>query len=145
VTAIDDRTPWTASDGLTVGLTSVIGLGLLLGAALGIRQTADPDTAVVLLNVAGAGLVVALAGNALFLLTGLRAVGVLRAGLLESAPAATAPESVPTGLLVASASMTRYHRDDCPAVRGKAVVPASAEGHVRSGRRPCGLCLEDAA
>jgi hypothetical protein len=147
--------PWLVGDVLSVLVADVVGLGLLMGALYGTRHTTDPDRLVLLLNVAAAGLIVSLAGNAVFFLTGLRQVGQLRTELLgrpadgEAAagsgadvPANTAYDAVAEDeLLVAADNMTRYHRSSCPAVVGKAVSPAGEDRHLSLGRRPCGLCL----
>jgi hypothetical protein len=141
--------PWLVGDVLGVSVANIAGLGLLLTGLQGTRHTADPHTLLLLLNVAAAGLVVALAGNAVFLLTGLRQVGRLRTELLGAEPAwPDAPEVVDpapvTGRLVAASNMSRFHRAECPSVVGKPVVEAGLAAHLAAGRLPCGLCAAPA-
>jgi hypothetical protein len=143
--------PWQAGDLIAVAVTNVVAVGLLLAAAYGVRQTIEPERSVVFLNLAAVGLVVALAGNATFLLSGMRQVAGLRTALLEGYSEAAAAPSAPRSPLsadeagapglVSGPSMTRYHLSDCPAVQGKEVKAESRSAHRKAGRRPCGLCL----
>jgi hypothetical protein len=142
-------------DVISVVVADVVGLGLLMGALYGTRHTTDPGRLLLLLNVAAAGLIVSLAGNAVFFMTGLRQVGELRTELLgrpaapEVAGTAGADRPAPSAyddvavddVLVAADNMSRYHRSTCPAAAGKDVSPADEHQHLALGRRPCGLCL----
>lgn len=143
--------PWQHKHLMSVWVSNGLGLALLLGGLLGTRQTTDPSWLVVLMNVSALGLVVALVGNAVFLLYGLRQVGLLRSALLvrrpyddpalgtQGLPAVVEPVVAPDAL-VATAEMTRYHLSTCAATAGKPVVAAPLEAHLADGRRPCGLC-----
>jgi hypothetical protein len=135
--------PWLVGDVLGVAVVNLVGVGLILGGLQGARHTTDPHTLLLLLNVAAAGLVVGLAGNAVFLLSGLRQVGRLRTELLgvraDSVPQ-TSPVAVAAAGLVSASSMTRFHRSDCPSVQGKPVNESSLAKHLAAGRVPCGLC-----
>jgi hypothetical protein len=147
--------PWLVGDVFSVLVADLVGFGLLMGALYGTRHTTDPDHLVLLLNVAAAGLIVSLAGNAVFFLTGLRQVGQLRTELLARPAVGAVAGSSGRGLpadapndtvadddaLVAADNMTRYHRPTCPAVAGKDVSAAAEEQHLSLGRSPCGLCL----
>jgi hypothetical protein len=86
---------------------------------------------------AGAGLA-ATSGERVFLLHLQR----LGAALAVNDPSATTNGTgplPPTGL-VATETMSRYHRPGCPLTAGKPVVPASQVDHQRAGRLPCGVC-----
>ena len=146
------RSPWQVSDVFGVAVTNVVGLGMLLGGLQGTRHSTDPHTLLLLLNVATAGVVVAFAGNAVFVLSTLRQVGQLRTLLLgrRSGPVvdvrsddAIGTDPVSTDALVAAESMTRFHRATCAAVRGKAVTATPLADHLAAGRRPCGMCAPD--
>ncbi|MCU1595454.1 MAG: hypothetical protein JWO12_2846 [Frankiales bacterium] len=138
------RSPWLVGDTLAVGVVNVVGLGMILGGLQGTRHTTDPHNLLLLVNVAAAGLVVSLAGNAVFLLSALRHVGTLRSDLLGAREAVR--EVAPTAaievsdVLVSASSMTRFHRAGCPAVQGKAVTAGSLAKHLKAGRTACDLC-----
>lgn len=138
------RSPWLVGDAFGVTVVNLVGLGLILGGLQGARHTTDPHTLLLLLNVAAGGLVVSLAGNAVFLLSAVRHVGALRTELLgaRTAPRAevAAPATAASGALVSAASMTRFHLGDCPAVQGKSVTAAPLATHLAAGRQACGLC-----
>ena len=143
--------PWVVGDLFGVGFGNVVGLGMLLTGLQATRHTTDPHTLLLLLDVAAAGVVVAFAANAVFLLSALRLVGQERTLLLGRRPARQQPAAAPAGqpvdlagvALVSAPAMTRFHRADCPAVRGKEVTEASLDEHLDAGRRPCGLCGAD--
>jgi hypothetical protein len=42
--------------------------------------------------------------------------------------------------LVATPTMSRYHRPGCALAAGKPVTPASQADHERAGRQACGIC-----
>jgi hypothetical protein len=146
----DRRTvPWQVGDLLLLYLANVSGLLLIVVAWFEASSAVSQDTQIVWLDIGITGVIVAGAGNLLWLLTGRRAVGELRRALT---PALTARFSEPTGetgpavstadpgQLVAGADMTRYHRADCPLVAGKEVADAPEESHRARGRRPCQVC-----
>jgi hypothetical protein len=132
---------------LGVVVANLVGAGLILGGLQGARHTTDSHSLLLLVDMAAAGVIVSLAGNAVFLLSCLRHVGLLRTELLGRhgyAPAAV-PQSAPAAsvdatTLVAAREMTRFHRPECPAVRGKDVRALPLGEHVAAQRRPCGLC-----
>jgi hypothetical protein len=138
------RSPWLVGDAFGVAVVNLVGIGLILGGLQGARQTTDPHTLLLLLNVAAGGLVVSLAGNAVFLLSALRHVGTLRTELLgtraPAPPEAQQPTDVIAPGLVSGPSMTRFHRAGCPAAQGKPVTEAPLAKHLGAGRQPCALC-----
>ena len=150
--AVLPSAPWQVGDVFGVAVTNLVGLGMLIGGLEGTRHSTDPHTLLLMLNVATAGVVVAFAGNAVFLLSALRQVGQLRTPLLGDRRAPTADVLVDdalqtgagsAGALVAADRMTRFHRPDCAAVRGKPVSAATLADHLAAGRRPCGMCAPD--
>ena len=142
--------PWHGRDLANAWLFNLVGLGLLLGGLQGTRHTTDPEQLVVWMNVAAVGLVLALGGNAVFLLSGLRQVGRLRTALLvrpdtdttQLLPPVAAPARA-AAALVATPAMTRFHLASCPAAAGKPVSAAPLAEHIGAGRRPCGMCRPD--
>lgn len=89
---------------------------------------------------AGAGLA-ATSGERVFLLHLHRLAAVVDArGSGSTTSTGTAGPGVSGDQLVATATMSRYHRPDCPLAAGKAVAADSRAAHERAGRRPCGVC-----
>ena len=96
------------------------------------------------LGVSVVGLLVAGAGNALWLLRGLRRIQLTQRAVL---PATTRPrfeplprESGTVPLLVSGAALTRYHLAGCALVAGKETFDASRPRHESAERRPCEVC-----
>lgn len=105
------------------------------------------------LDMAIAGLILALGADVTLLMAGRRSVGSRRRFLLgepggtgyaEEAPRTAevydltrAPNSA---ALVGGPSLNRYHRADCPMAAGRDWAPASRWEHEEAGRSPCGLC-----
>lgn len=87
----------------------------------------------------GAGLA-ATSGERVFLLHLHRLAAVVDTGGSASATSAGTAGAVSGDQLVAAATMSRYHRPDCPLAAGKAVTADSRAAHERAGRRPCGVC-----
>jgi hypothetical protein len=139
---------WSAKQRVVLAAFLTLGvIGLIAGYA-GTSGTLRVSRQVVWLNVSGAALIVSGAGIVLFLTAGRRQIGRRRLGLFGDVAALDAPsESVAEEMagteLVAAATMTKYHRADCPFVEGKAVVAAAVAAHQASGRHPCGVCLGD--
>ena len=86
----------------------------------------------------GAGLA-ATSGERVFLLHLHRLAAAVDAGSSGSTTSGGAA-AVPADQLVAAATMSRYHRANCPLAAGKAVDADSRAAHERAGRRPCGVC-----
>lgn len=90
-----------------------------------------------LLVCAGAGLA-ATSGERVFMLH-LHRLGAALAVDDPSAPADRTGQLLEDGL-VASPTMSRYHRPGCALAAGKPVAAASQAVHERAGRRACGVC-----
>lgn len=145
--------PWDAGDLLSLATAQGVAVALLLIGFLGTRGTTEPGELLLFLNMAAAGLVVALTGSTAFLLSGLRRSTALRIRLLppDALHTAVLPQrdermaqrQSPQRLdgLVAAAGMTRFHQADCQAAAGKSVTAAPLDRHESAGRRPCALCL----
>jgi hypothetical protein len=86
---------------------------------------------------AGAGLA-ATSGERVFLLHLHR----LGAALAVASPSTLADRTGPLRHdgLVATPTMSRYHRPGCALAAGKPVTPASRADHERAGRQACGIC-----
>jgi hypothetical protein len=95
-------------------------------------------------NVAIAGIIVAGVGNAVWLLTGRRAVGMRRnvvgAAVEERYRSRPRRTAVVATTLVAAKGMTRYHCPDCVFVAERRVTANKRETHESRGRTPCGVC-----
>jgi hypothetical protein len=141
--------PWRLPDLLLLYLANLAGLLLIVTAWFEASGATSQDTQILWLDVGTAGVIVAGAGNVLWLLSGRRQVGELRRALTpalfarvaqpDSRPEATAAKVDP-GLLVTGADMTRYHRADCLLVAGKQVEAGSEATHRSRGLRPCQVC-----
>ena len=141
--------PWHAGNQLSLAFLSVLGLGGIVLSWWMVAGTAQTATQQGWLDLGVVALLVAAAGDALYLLNGRRAVHrgrralALRMAALASDDAAVAagvsPESA-VGLVVTAPRMTRYHRSDCLLVRGKPVSRGSVAENRLAGRRPCGVC-----
>jgi hypothetical protein len=137
--------PWS------VAMLRVLAVGVVIAAVLlGLAWLGCSGQTVWHVQVRWLGLgVLACALNAvaclIWLAAGLREVRKARAWTIEALRgrgllpvAAFAAPAVPTGELVTSARMRRYHRPDCPLMRGKIaqVVPATAAANLPG----CGIC-----
>ncbi|MBW8826039.1 MAG: hypothetical protein JF603_06795 [Acidobacteria bacterium] len=144
---------WLPGDVALLSSLNLVAAALLVAAAWATTATDDLSLRVAWVNLGVVGLLVAGAGNVLWLLAGRRAIGERRAELLV-APSevgadddATAPTralatmAAPPDRLVSVARATLFHRDDCPLVQGKPVTAGIRSRHERAGRRPCGVCL----
>lgn len=137
--------PWLFADVVSVATANTIALGMVVCSYLGARRTADPSTLLVFLNVAAAGIVVALAANTVFMLSALRQLRMLGGAVLSvrATPPRPAPavgaEIRPLEMLWGF-GMTRFHRPGCPAIAGRPVTAATLDAHEGAGRAPCGIC-----
>jgi hypothetical protein len=137
---------WRRAD--LVVLAGAVGAGLiLLGVGYwGVSGTRVFDDQVGAARLAAAGVLVAQAGFVWSVTRGRRALGCrLRSALPARTGDVAAPSGPSTGGTrsagpLATADMTRYHRDDCAFVVGKAAGAAPVAEHERAGRRPCGVC-----
>jgi hypothetical protein len=139
--------PWRVGDALALVGTTGAGLLLIVIAWFCADGAASVDSQVRWLNVGVVGLIALGVGNLLWLMTCRRAIGELRRVVLPRIPIDAAPargsmepaDRAADGL-VATASMTRFHRPACPFAAGKPVRAATEAAHRRKGRRPCDLC-----
>ena len=136
------RAPWRVLDvQVAVALAGIGGLVALTG-WWGASETATVGDQVAWTAVAVAGLLLAQLGTGWLLLAGrvaLRKRHGRLAGRLALAGTGVGPQPE-SGVVVAGAPMTRYHRPGCMAVAGKAVEATPVEAQRRAGRRPCHLC-----
>lgn len=139
--------PWGINDVVRIYLSTGLSVILIVAGWWGASGTIDTATQTAWTAVSIGGLIIAGTGNALWLLHGRRAVAEQQRRLLSlpvTARAETAPrreEARPTeDVVVATDTMTRYHRPDCPLVAGKDVRAAEVRDHQQKGRRPCGVC-----
>lgn len=146
------RFAWQPGDAVAVLWTSIGGLAALVVSFIGVSGSDDRDTQTVWIAVGIGGVVLAAVGNAVWLAAGARAVAARRRSVVVrldawAGPSTIAgpsfPATVTAGLPVATAAMTRYHRPDCPLVRGKPAEAADPTDHRARGRRPCGVCRPD--
>jgi hypothetical protein len=139
--------PWRIGDLILTYLVNVAGLILILVGWFEASGNLTIHDQIPWLNLGVTGIIVAGAGNVLWLLTGRRAVGELRRRLTVRLPGAgpastSGPEpDTALGALVTGTAMTRYHRADCPLVKGKPVTAAEEDRHLEAGRVACDVCL----
>lgn len=142
--------PWTSADLVRTAVCNAVGL-LMVGVSW--DQAAGQTlirNELFWLELGLLGVAVAATGNALWILSGRRHVGLARTVVLPhrrprpapAGPARSAQAADPGGNtdLWAGPTMTRYHRPDCPFLQDKAAQPASREDHQAAGRMPCELC-----
>jgi len=121
-------------------LPQAVGLALIIAAWLAARddvRVAEQLPSVVLGVV---GLTVAAAGNAAGLVAQRRRLQERRRRLEPSEIRIPVSPRDPAAVPVAGATMTRYHRPDCPFVAGKAVQASDTSAQRQAGRRPCAVC-----
>jgi hypothetical protein len=136
--------PWRLGDALSLLTLNTVGLVLVLAGwyvAAGRLLFHDQVAGA---NVAVAGIIVAGAGNGVWLLTGRRALGLRRrviAGTIErqyrSRPRLLTQQ---TTTFVAARGMTHYHRQDCVFAAARPVVARRRDTHEAEGRTPCEVC-----
>jgi len=137
--------PWRVTDAVT-WCALVAGAGVLLLAAWwGASGTAVVHHQVVWLNVGAVSVMLVGTANVLWLLSGRRALGERKRGLLDRVDArfGTHRAAVLEAACqpVTAAMMTRYHRPGCQfaAARG-GLKAADRDAHERQGLRPCVVC-----
>lgn len=146
------RSLWTADQVFGQAMASMLGAGMVLAAWVGASGTPRVDRQGAWLSLGVAGLVVAGASGAWFLLAGFRNVytevgDILAAGspavlgtVQAQGPASGGGQRVAAGDVVAVAGTARFHRPDCVLVAGKVVELATEVEHVRAGRHHCHIC-----
>jgi hypothetical protein len=140
--------PWQVDGLINAAVVQLVAVALIGSGWYVAEHTAEASRAVLATNIAVGGLIVALAGNIAFLLSGLRTVGRLRRELVAdlAQPAeldVPVREPAPADGLVAAEGMTRYHRPDCLLARRKVVVVRELAEHLDAGLSPCGVCRPD--
>lgn len=148
-----DRGPWKPEDFVRLVSANAVGLILVFASWFQTTQAADVRGRLTWLNLALVGLVIAGAGNGMWLLRGRQVVGLARVAMLPQtshAPGATAvfepgangsgPSANGSSFPVAVAGTAHYHRPSCMFVAGRDVTAASPRDHEREGRSPCGVC-----
>jgi hypothetical protein len=146
--------PWRVGELVSLYCFNLAGLVLILLAWFQVSGQVDLGSQMRWLNAGVAGVIVAGAGNVLWLMAGRRRVGELcrsaarpvlaRAARNRTVANAPTPDGA-VGQLVSGQGMTRFHRRSCLFVAGKPVTPASERGHIAAGRRPCDACLASGA
>jgi len=136
--------PWRLGDAMSLLTLNAVGVALVITGwyvAAGRLLFHDQVPGA---NVAIAGIIVAGAGNGVWLLTGRRAVGMRRnavgAAVEERYRSRPLRPAVVATTLVAAKGMTRYHRPDCVFVAERRVTANKRETHESRGRKPCGVC-----
>ena len=136
--------PWRLGDALSLLSLNTVGLVLVLAGwyvAAGRLLFHDQVAGA---NVAVAGIIVAGAGNGVWLLTGRRALGLRRrtvAGDIERQyRGRPRPVTEQTTMFVASKGMTRYDRPTCVFAAARPVVARHRQTHEAQGKTRCGVC-----
>jgi hypothetical protein len=148
----DNLRPWTSADLIRTVVCNAVGLFVVFIS----WDQASAQTAVrselTWFELGLLGLSIAGIGNALWVLSGRRNVGLARVALFPGRPGPRRPRptdpdrpdvahtDLSEHVLVAAANMTRYHRTDCPLVQGKQVSAKTLGRHRTSGRMACELC-----
>jgi hypothetical protein len=137
--------PWTGADVTVTAVAAVLGAAALLVSWAGSSTARALGQQTTWMGVGIGALLAASAAASYWLLQGRRAVVRRRADWVvrERSRRSAGQEAASAGVreqLVSLASMTRFHRGECPLVAGKPVVAANRAAHEREGRRPCGVC-----
>jgi hypothetical protein len=136
--------PWTLTDAAVLLVAEAAGLAAILVAWYGTSGQFTPNRQTAWVAGGVAGIILAGAGNATWLIRARRRIGQRRTrallrpteGYLEQHRA----RPVDSALVVCVPGGGRYHRAACALVTGKAVVAATPEQHISDGRQPCGVC-----
>jgi hypothetical protein len=143
--------PWRIGHLVVVYVVNLTGLLLIVVAWIEVSGQLTLRAQIPWVDVGVAGIIVAGAGNVLWMLTGRRAVGEMRRGLTVHLPAAGQATFEDDGLpraasdqFVAGRRMSHYHRAECPLVEGKRVTLDSHEGHLSAARVACDVCIPSA-
>ena len=135
------RVPWVIGDAIGVYLATLAGIVMIFIAWYMASGSDRLSTMVGWTNLGVGGIIVSGTANALWLLSGRRAVGERRRWLLEEpGEQVDQPQESRALGLVAGPGMTRFHLENCLLVAGKATTAASRQTHIAEGRRPCGVC-----
>jgi hypothetical protein len=134
-------TPWTVAQVRAVAACDIGAAVLVLAAAL---LAADQDSLgdqIVLIDLAVAGLLLAVVAHAALFLSARRAVGQRRLRLLPDLDRRARPTSTSSeGPQVWLPGTARVHRADCPMVAGKAAKPITPARVRSKGLDRCEVC-----
>jgi hypothetical protein len=135
--------PWSSDEVARLIVTNAVGLVMLLAAWYQTAGVGQMRTALTWLCLGMAGLITAAVANGLWLLRGLRAIGLAGADVISPRSTATpALSSLPdSGAgFVSGPQMSHYHRPACPLVIGRELTVAARAAHEGAGLSPCGVC-----
>jgi hypothetical protein len=127
-----------------------VGLLVVFIAWWGTSGEATADDQFRWLGLGVAGMILCLVVSAVWVFSGMRAVGSRIEVALPHAAETVRPalelravERATDDVLVAGAGMRYYHRRSCRLAQGKPVRAGDRASHLKDGRRPCGVCRPD--
>jgi hypothetical protein len=138
--------PWTSEGLLRLIVVNASGLGLIFASWYLVSGETGLREQMGWLKLGILGLAVAAGGNGLWLLRGRQTIGLARVALLGTAPSesgarlAAAVEPDRDEPVLATSTMTRFHRRECPMIGGKQVTVRNRAVELAAGRTPCELC-----
>ena len=135
--------PWTADEAMR--LAGMVGAGAVVCTIAWAVASSRPSVGsqVDMVSLGVGGLVLAMFGQASWLLRGRRAVGARARHLLGAGPPVPVHEAAgrgEAGVLVGGPGLRWYHRADCQLARGRDLDAAGRAEHEACGRSPCGVC-----
>jgi hypothetical protein len=135
------RSPWSDNDLLLLVAVWILGAAFVAASYEVISGKPRFEDQAGWLSLAVAGVVVAFAGQAIWLLRGRRAVGERCHALLfaEHRVRGSYSALARSETLVAGDGLALYHRADCPMV-GERWRTAVRSAHEAAGRVACGIC-----
>lgn len=135
---------WPRSDLVVTAAVTLVASLCVAVAWVGSSGKVQVTDQFVWLNFALVGVVIATAGDAVWIMRGRRAVGLRMRALFPDGPS---EEGQAAGDLqqqelvyLSGPDMTRYHEPGCLLIEGKAVTTATPLVHRNAGRRPCEMC-----
>ena len=139
------RAPWSNGDVVRLAAGVMAGAVVCGVAWIGASGHAELSDQTGWVAVGVAGFLLAVAGQAQWLLRGRRAVNTQAARVMTGVAAVTpaggrpAP-AVAAERLVAAEGLRHFHRPDCPIAAGHGWVPVSRSAHEAARRTACGIC-----
>jgi len=132
--------PWTRTDAVLTAAVMSVGCAVWAIGWYRVSGEGAFDAQIAPMNIAMLGVVVAVAGQVLWFMSGRRSVDYRRRVLLGD-DAALAQIAAPAEDLDSFVGSERlYHRADCPMAQDRAWVPLSRAEQEQAGRVPCGWC-----
>ena len=135
--------PWSRRNLAVIAVTTMIGGALLVLSWAGVSGEVTLDDQLGWLALGVLGLFLVTLANARCIVVGRQAVRGLRAPRsTRPRPSARPASGVEPRLVmvICAAPTTRFHRDDCPLVAGKATSPGPRAGFEADGLVACGVC-----